>query len=67
MQIFMINNSHHFNLPDFILWLHYEHFSDVFNFLNFCCMKNGSCIDLPSEKYTAVNIKKATSNFVNKL
>lgn len=30
-------------------------------------MKNGNCIDLTSEKCTAVNIKKATSNFVNKL
>lgn len=67
MQIFMINNSHHFNLLDLILWLHYDHLSDVFNFLNFYYMKNGNCIDLTSEKCTAVNIKKAASNFVNKL
>lgn len=30
-------------------------------------MKNGNYIDLTSEKCTAVNIKKATSNFANKL
>ena len=54
----MINNCHNFNLSDFILWLYYDHLSDVFNFLNFCCMKNGNCIDLTSEKCTVVNIKK---------
>lgn len=64
----MRNNSHNFNLSDFTLWLLYDdHLSDVFNFLNFCCMKNGNCIDLTSEKCTVVNIKKAASNFVNKL
>lgn len=52
--------------------LYDDHLSDVFNFLNFCCMKNGNCIDLTSEKCTVVNIKKAASkkaasNFVNKL
>lgn len=30
-------------------------------------MKNGNLIDLTSEKCIAVNIKKAASNFVNKL
>ena len=54
----MINNCHNFNLSDFILWLYYDHLSDVFNFLNFCCMENGNCIDLTSEKCTVVNIKK---------
>lgn len=54
----MMNGGHYFNLACVILRLHYDHLSDVFNFLNFCFMKNGNCIDLTSEKCTAVNRKK---------
>lgn len=54
----VMNGGHYFNLACVILRLHYEHLSDVFNFLNFCSMKNGSRIDLTSEKCTAVNRKK---------
>jgi hypothetical protein len=63
----MMNGGHYFNLASVISRLHYDHLSDVFNFLNLCSMKNGNCIDLTSEKCTAVNRKKAASNFVNKL
>lgn len=63
----MINNSYYFNFLDFILWLYYDYLFDVFNFLNFCYMKNGNCIDLILEKCIVVNIKKVVFNFVNKL
>lgn len=54
----MMNGSHYFNLSCVISRLCYGHLSDIFNFLNFCSMKNGNCIDLTSEKCTAVNRKK---------
>lgn len=63
----VMNGSHYFNLPRVISRLRHGHLSAIFNFLNFCSMKNGNCIDLTSAKCTAVNRKKVASNFVNKL
>lgn len=57
--MYMMNGSHYFNLSRVISRLCYDHLSDIFNSPNFCSMKNGNCIDLTSEKRTAVNRKKS--------
>ena len=54
----MMNGGHYFNLSYVISRLRYGHLSDIFNFLNFCSMKNENCIDLTSAKCTAVTRKK---------